>query len=107
LIGTLTNGASTVDVIDPATGRIFAVAPCADSEQLNAAVKAAKVAFPAWCALTTESRREKITALAASVETRLEEFSQLLTAEQGKPIAQARGEMRDRALAVALRIDTG
>ena len=92
--GTLTKGASTVDVIDPATGRIIAVAPCADSEQLNAAVKAAKVAFPAWRALTTESRREKITALAASVETRLEEFSQLLTAEQGKPIAQARGEMR-------------
>ena len=91
--GQLTAGASAMDVINPATCGIVASAPQANSNQLNAAVAAAKKAFPAWSRLTTVARREKLLAIAAAVEERFEEFSQLLTAEQGKPIAQARGEM--------------
>jgi acyl-CoA reductase-like NAD-dependent aldehyde dehydrogenase len=72
---------------------VVAAAPRADSVQLEAAVRAAKAAFPAWSALSIEARRGKLLAVAAAVEARFEEFSQLLTAEQGKPIGQARAEM--------------
>jgi acyl-CoA reductase-like NAD-dependent aldehyde dehydrogenase len=91
--GQLTPGASSMDVINPATGGVVAAAPRADSVQLEAAVRAAKAAFPAWSALSIEARRGKLLAVAAAVEARFEEFSQLLTAEQGKPIGQARAEM--------------
>ncbi len=91
--GKLTDGAFNTDVINPATGAVVAAAPRADAELLDAAVRAAKAAFPAWSKLAIENRRTKLLAVAAAVEERFEEFSQLLTAEQGKPIAQARGEM--------------
>jgi acyl-CoA reductase-like NAD-dependent aldehyde dehydrogenase len=91
--GRLTEGASHMDVINPATGGIVAAAPRADSAQLEAAVRAAKAAFPAWSSLTFDARRGKLLAVAAAVEERFEEFARLLTAEQGKPIAQARAEM--------------
>ena len=91
--GRLVDGASQMDVINPATADIVAAAPRADSEQLEAAIRAAKAAFPAWSMLTIDARREKLLSVAAAVEQRFEEFSQLLTAEQGKPLAQARGEM--------------
>jgi acyl-CoA reductase-like NAD-dependent aldehyde dehydrogenase len=91
--GHLTAGASTMEVINPATGGVVAIAPRADATLLESAVRAAKAAFPAWSSLTIEARRGKLLAVAAAVEERSEEFSQLLTQEQGKPIAQARAEM--------------
>jgi acyl-CoA reductase-like NAD-dependent aldehyde dehydrogenase len=91
--GQLTDGASNTDVINPATGGVVAAAPTADAELLNAAVSAAKRAFPAWSRRSMDARRSMLLAVAAAVEERFEEFSQLLTAEQGKPIAQARAEM--------------
>jgi acyl-CoA reductase-like NAD-dependent aldehyde dehydrogenase len=91
--GQLTEGASHTDVINPATGGIVAAAPRADSALLEAAVRAAKAAFPAWSKLGMDARRGKLMSVAAAVEARFEEFAQLLTAEQGKPIAQARAEM--------------
>jgi len=42
----------SIDVINPATGEVLAVAPRADAAQLDEAVAAAKAAFPAWAALT-------------------------------------------------------
>jgi acyl-CoA reductase-like NAD-dependent aldehyde dehydrogenase len=92
--GQLTPGASDMDVINPATGGIVAAAPRADSGLLEAAVAAAKSAFPAWSGLEIDARRSKLLSVAGAVEERFEEFAQLLTAEQGKPIAQARAEMR-------------
>ena len=52
--GTLQAGASTIDVINPATGQVLAVAPRADSIQ---AVAAANRAFPNWSALSYAERR--------------------------------------------------
>src|SRR5262245_26095152 len=50
--GKLVAGAGTLDVINPATGRILMAAPRADRAQLDQAVAAAKTAFPAWSATT-------------------------------------------------------
>src|SRR5262245_54750065 len=48
--GRLVEGAGSLDVINPATGRVLTTAPCADRGQLEQAVAAAKAAFPSWSA---------------------------------------------------------
>jgi acyl-CoA reductase-like NAD-dependent aldehyde dehydrogenase len=48
--GRLVEGAGTLDVINPATGRLLTTAPRADRTQLEEAVAAAKAAFPSWSA---------------------------------------------------------
>src|SRR5512139_363271 len=50
--------AATLDVINPATGRFFAHCPGAGAADLDAAVKAARRAFPAWRALGFAARAE-------------------------------------------------
>jgi len=91
--GRPTPGALTMNVINPATGEAFAVSPRADAKQLDAAVQAAKAAFPAWSRLNVAARRAKIMAIADGVEGRLDELARLLTAEQGKPLRDAMGEI--------------
>jgi hypothetical protein len=54
--GRLVQGAGTLDVINPATGRTLAAAPRADRAQLDQAVDAAKAAFPAWSATPLRQR---------------------------------------------------
>ena len=46
--GKLVEGTGTLDVINPATGRVLTTGPRADRAQLDEAVAAAKSAFPAW-----------------------------------------------------------
>lgn len=91
--GRLTPGALMMNVINPATGEAFAASPRADAKQLDAAVQAAKAAFPAWSRLNVAARRAKIMAIADGVEARLDELARLLTAEQGKPLGDAMGEI--------------
>ncbi len=91
--GELVDGASTLDVINPATGQVLETAPRADKAQLETAIAAAKAAFPAWSALSYEERGEYLLKLAAAVKERADEFTSLLTAEQGKPLNQAKGEV--------------
>ena len=91
--GALVDGARTLEVINPATGRAFATVARADLGQLNAAVAAAKRAAPGWAALDQEARGTFIVALADAVEARKDEIARLLTTEQGKPLKQALGEV--------------
>jgi acyl-CoA reductase-like NAD-dependent aldehyde dehydrogenase len=91
--GKLVPGASTMEVINPATGKLLTLCPRADVNQLESAVKAAKAAFPAWSKLDYATRRAKLVAIADAFEARIQEFAQLLTSEQGKPLADAMGEV--------------
>jgi len=91
--GRLHHGASSSDVINPATGRAFALAPRADASQLDEAVAAAKAAFATWSRTTLAERRERLLDVASSLERRSEEFSRLLTQEQGKTLGEARFEV--------------
>src|SRR5258708_2743710 len=91
--GRLPPGALTMNVVNPATGEAFAASPRADAKQLDAAVQEAKAAFPAWSRLNVAARRAKIMAIADGVEGRLDELARLLTAEQGKPLRDAMGEI--------------
>lgn len=91
--GRLVDGAGRLEVVNPATSAVFAVAPRADAAQAHQAITAAKQAFPAWAALTYEERGACMRRFADAIESRLEEFATLLTQEQGKPLDLARYEM--------------
>lgn len=91
--GQLVAGTSTLEVINPATGKLLASAPRADEVQLNKAVAAAKRAFPGWSALSFQEREVKLNALADALDARAAEFARLLTQEQGKPLAEASAEI--------------
>ncbi len=82
-----------LSVINPATDKVVAECPRADILVLNAAVATAKAAFPAWSALTLLQRREKLTACANDIMANAAEIAQLITSEQGKPLAHAHGEV--------------
>ncbi len=91
--GALVDGASQLEVINPATGQAFATVARADAGQLEQAVAAAKAAAPGWAALGWAARGELLARLADAVEAKKDEFAQLLTMEQGKPLKQAVGEI--------------
>src|SRR6267143_2519626 len=95
--GKLMRGAATLEVINPATEEILAMAPRADHVQLDQAVAAAKAAFPAWAATPLRERAALLVKLADALQTRRGEFARLLTEEQGKPLPNAMGEI-DRAV---------
>jgi acyl-CoA reductase-like NAD-dependent aldehyde dehydrogenase len=85
--------AATLDVVNPATGQVFARCPEAGASELDRAVDAARRAFPAWRDLTYEARRERINAFGQSLKAQQEALGRLLTLEQGKPIGQAKDEI--------------
>ncbi|RYM09994.1 aldehyde dehydrogenase family protein [Sphingobium cupriresistens] len=87
--GELTPGASTFDVVNPATAESFAACPNADEALLERAIAAAKRAQPGWAATPVEERAALVLKLADALEARIGEFASLLTAEQGKPLDQA------------------
>ena len=91
--GKLVEGAGTLDVINPATGRILTAAPRADRAQLDQAVAAAKAAFPTWSATPLRQRGALLVKLAEALEAEQDEFARLLTQEQGKPLPQAQWEI--------------
>ncbi|WP_207309126.1 aldehyde dehydrogenase family protein [Desulfobacter hydrogenophilus] len=74
----------TFDVINPATGEVFAACPKASVDQLDQAVAAAGKALPAWSALADEKRVEYLQQIAGVIEKNMAELSQLITLEQGK-----------------------
>jgi acyl-CoA reductase-like NAD-dependent aldehyde dehydrogenase len=91
--GTLLSGPLTMEVINPATGQPLTSCPRADLALLQRAVDAAGAAFPRWSQLSIEARRNTLFQLADAMQARCDEFSTLLTQEQGKPLAQAQFEI--------------
>jgi len=83
----------TMDIVNPATGQAFARAPVAGQAELDAAVAAARTAFPKWKQLGWQGRRELLIAAAKAVEPHAAELARLFTLEQGRPLDMARGEI--------------
>lgn len=84
---------STFDVRNPATNELIATAPLLDREQVEEAISSANAAFPAWRDLPARERARMLRAIGDSLQRRSEEFAQLITREQGKPLAESRGEV--------------
>ncbi|MEY4256452.1 MAG: hypothetical protein RLZZ141_1679 [Pseudomonadota bacterium] len=91
--GQAVSGATSFDVLNPATGQVIGSAPDCTPEQLDAAVAAARKAFPAWSATPIENRREALLGIAGVLGGNVEELKRLLTSEQGKPHEGAMGDI--------------
>ena len=91
--GELVGGERSLDVINPATGRVFARCPAATPAQLDRAVAAARRAFGDWRAASFEERARRLKQVADILREHQDSLAQLLTREQGKPLAQAREEI--------------
>jgi acyl-CoA reductase-like NAD-dependent aldehyde dehydrogenase len=85
-------GEQGFDVINPATGQVFAQAPEATRAQLDLAMDAAAAALPAW-QRDLARRRQALRDCAAAVKAHAAELAPILTREQGKPLARATEEM--------------
>ena len=94
--GRMVPGDPTMPVLNPATEEVLAQCPRA-SGPLDAAVAAAKAAFPAWAATPIEERRKLVGKMADVIEANTNELARLLTSEQGKPLADATGEVMGMA----------
>ena len=95
--GKMIPGDMTMPVLNPATEEVLAQCPRASKDQLDKAVAAAKAAFPAWAATPIEQRRTLVTKMAEAIEANTNELARLLTSEQGKPLADATGEVMGMA----------
>ncbi|HNA45148.1 MAG TPA: aldehyde dehydrogenase family protein [Solirubrobacterales bacterium] len=82
-----------ISVVEPATEQVMAELPRAGVEEVDAAVAAARAAFPAWRAVTPSDRATLMRRIADGVEARLEEIATLEARNAGKPISDARGEI--------------
>jgi succinate-semialdehyde dehydrogenase / glutarate-semialdehyde dehydrogenase len=83
----------TIAVTNPATGEVLGHVPNCGAEETKAAVAAAHAAFPAWRAKTAHERATIMFKLADLIKANVEELAKLLTMEQGKSLAEARGEV--------------
>lgn len=81
------------DVTDPATGQVIGTAPNAGRAETARAIEAAHQAFQKWGRSLAQERAEKLLKLAQLVRQNQEDLARLLTLEQGKPLAEARGEV--------------
>jgi len=82
-----------IEVVNPATEEIAGVVPSGDPADVDLAVATAQRAFAEWAATDTEKRAEILARAAALIEERAKDLATLLTAEQGKPLLEARGEV--------------
>ena len=84
---------STFSIVNPANGQILAAVPCCGAAETRRAIAAAEAAWPAWRALTAQQRGRLLQAWYRLILDHTEDLAQLVTAEGGKPLAEARGEV--------------
>ncbi len=96
--GQMVSTADMLDVVNPANEEVIGQVPACGEAELNQAVAAARAAFPAWSKKPIEERRAVVQAISATIKENLDELFRLLTAEQGKPHAQAQGEIMGASL---------
>lgn len=91
--GQLVDGDHEMDVINPATEEVFATVGRASERQADEAIEAAAAAFPGWAEVPLAERQAKVAALADAIAANADTFARALTQEQGKPLAEAQGEL--------------
>ena len=81
------------DVLNPATGALVGTVPRAGRSETEAAITAAERAFGPWKARTAEDRARVLRRWFELMLAHQEDLARLMTSEQGKPLAEARGEI--------------
>ncbi len=95
---TASTGKDYIDVENPATEEVIAQAPMGTVDDAERALEAAKAAQPAWEALPPIERGNLLRRLAQLILENRERLARIVVAEQGKPLAEARGEIEGAAL---------
>ena len=73
----------------PSTGKVYSKIPSSDKRDVDAAVGAAKAAFPSWSATPAEDRAKYLFKIADLIEARLSEFAEAESLDQGKTVGTA------------------
>ena len=81
------------DVTDPATDAVFASVPDSGAADARAALEAAYAAFPAWRAVPAKQRAQILKRWNDLIVEQQEDLGRLISREQGKPLAEGRGEV--------------
>lgn len=82
----------TTDVVNPATGEVYATAPLSGQADVDAAMEAAEAAFPAWRDLVPAERQKALLKIADAFEERAEELIAAESENCGKPLGLTRSE---------------
>jgi succinate-semialdehyde dehydrogenase / glutarate-semialdehyde dehydrogenase len=80
-------------VTNPATGAVLGTVPNMGAAETRAAIEAAAAAFPAWAARTAKDRATILRRWHDLMLANADDLAKLMTAEQGKPLAEAKGEI--------------
>jgi succinate-semialdehyde dehydrogenase/glutarate-semialdehyde dehydrogenase len=84
---------TTFAVRDPATGAVLANVPNCGAAETQRAIAAADAALPAWRGLPAKSRAQVLQRWFALINRNADDLAQMITAECGKPLAEAKGEV--------------
>jgi len=82
-----------INVVNPANGSVLGTVPKMGAEEARRAIEAAERAWPAWRAKTAKERAVILRKWFDLMMANQEDLAQILTAEQGKPLTEARGEI--------------
>jgi betaine-aldehyde dehydrogenase len=77
---------STYDLVNPATGEVYAAAPGSKAEDVDRAMKAAETAFETWGDTTPAERQRALLKMADALEARADEFVRVESENTGKPL---------------------
>ncbi|MEP1215669.1 MAG: NADP-dependent succinate-semialdehyde dehydrogenase [Marinobacter sp.] len=83
----------TIEVNNPATGEIIGSVPKMGATETSRAIEAANQAMPAWRGLTAKERSNKLRRWFELIMDNQDDLALLMTLEQGKPLAEAKGEI--------------
>ena len=86
-------GHEEIEVVNPATEEVVGAVPAAGAEDVELAVATAKRAFAEWSRTDVEKRAAVVARAADLVRERAKDLAATLTSEQGKPVAEAMGEV--------------
>ena len=84
---------ATLAVLDPASGKRLAEVPCCGAGETKRAIAAAAAALPAWRALTAKQRGAVLLEWFRLINENADDLARLITAEGGKPLTEAKGEV--------------
>jgi succinate-semialdehyde dehydrogenase/glutarate-semialdehyde dehydrogenase len=82
-----------IEVHNPATGASLGTVPRCGTSETRRAIEAARGAFPGWAATSAKERGRRLRRLADLMVGNADDLARLMTAEQGKPLAESRGEV--------------
>ncbi|MHC4445728.1 MAG: NAD-dependent succinate-semialdehyde dehydrogenase [Planctomycetota bacterium] len=93
LNGNWVGGTDTLTVVNPANGEAFARVVTVDAARVKQAIEDAQAAFVSWRNLTARTRGDYLLAVASEMHKRTDQIARTITLENGKPLAQSRGEV--------------